>query len=358
MSRAASRRSSVTTSVNAVAFPLFSLVKIPATSCVGSSGDNGTCYTAGQCRALNGAASGSCGGGFGVCCIFQETCGGTASQNCTYFVNENYPQAFNGVGSCQITVEKLNDNVCQLRLDFQEFVLAGPETTDNLCVNDRFSVSGGTTTPSICGVNTGQHMYVTLGPGTTTPPVLTAVTLGTDLDRKWKIKITQIPCNTPYTAPSNCLQYYTGVTGTVLSYNYDTSTGLQLSNQDYTTCIRTEKNFCGIQYTACTDAVNTDSESFTVTGSSTSSGEVGANNCNNDWLTIPCLSENSLDPFSNCQDRICGGAFSITGNNVDEILYSFVRPFNIFYHTNGVEENDGDTNNRGFCLNYVQQPCL
>ncbi|KAA0199977.1 hypothetical protein HAZT_HAZT001367, partial [Hyalella azteca] len=185
--------------VPGAAFPLFSLVKIPATSCVSSTGDNGTCYTAGQCQTLKGAASGTCGGGFGVCCIFQVTCGGVASQNCTYFVNENNPQSYNGVGSCQISVEKLNSNVCQLRLDFQEFTLAGPETSNHLCTNDRFTVSGGTTTPTICGVNTGSHMYVTLGPGTTTPPVLTVVTLGADFDRKWKIKITQIPCNSAYT---------------------------------------------------------------------------------------------------------------------------------------------------------------
>ena len=29
--------------------------------------------------------------------------------------------------------------------------------------------------------------------------------------------------------------------------------GLQLSNTDYTVCVRMERNFCGIQYTACPD---------------------------------------------------------------------------------------------------------
>ena len=54
-------------------------------------------------------------------------------------------------------------------------------------------------------------------------------------------------------AEEGCLQYFTGVSGQIKSYNYDPGAGLQLSNQDYSTCIRMERNFCGIQYTACPD---------------------------------------------------------------------------------------------------------
>jgi len=37
----------------------------------------------------------------------------------------------------------------------------------------------------------------------------------------------------------------------------------------------------------------------------------------------------------------------------------FSKPFIIQVHTNGVESSGSpaDTNNRGFCLNYVEQPC-
>ena len=55
-------------------------------------------------------------------------------------------------------------------------------------------------------------------------------------------------------APSNCLQYYTGITGQIQSYNYNPTSGRQLANQDYTSCIRVESRFCGIQYTPCNDA--------------------------------------------------------------------------------------------------------
>ncbi len=57
-------------------------------------------------------------------------------------------------------------------------------------------------------------------------------------------------------APEGCLQYLTGITGTFQSFNYVDATRLMLSNTDYTVCIRAERNFCGIQYTACPDTGN------------------------------------------------------------------------------------------------------
>ena len=50
------------------------------------------------------------------------------------------------------------------------------------------------------------------------------------------------------------------------SYNYNDANGLMLSNTDYTICIRKERNFCGIQYTACPDNLNTPAMSFSITG--------------------------------------------------------------------------------------------
>lgn len=54
-------------------------------------------------------------------------------------------------------------------------------------------------------------------------------------------------------APDGCLQYFTGVSGQILSFNYNSGSGLQLSNTDYSVCVRMERNFCGIQYNACAD---------------------------------------------------------------------------------------------------------
>ena len=46
-------------------------------------------------------------------------------------------------------------------------------------------------------------------------------------------------------AADGCLQYYTGVAGRVESFNYNNAAGLQLSDTDYSVCVRMERNFCG-----------------------------------------------------------------------------------------------------------------
>ena len=75
-------------------------------------------------------------------------------------------------------------------------------------------------------------------------------------------------------AADGCLQYFTGVSGQMFSFNYNDATGLQLSNTDYTMCVRMERNFCGIQYTACPDPDNSPPQSFSVTGGSPTLGSV------------------------------------------------------------------------------------
>ena len=125
--------------------------------------------------------------------LVTKTCGESTSQNCTYFQNTGYPSTYDNVGSCQLTINKCSSNVCQLRyvllkyenvlviknwyiscysygtkvmifvinyscrLDFDNFVLAQPESTDHVCQNDQFVVSGGPPIPAVCGVNTGLH---------------------------------------------------------------------------------------------------------------------------------------------------------------------------------------------------------
>lgn len=68
---------------------------------------------------------------------------------------------------------------------------------------------------------------------------------------------------------AGCLQYYTGVSGRVRSFNFDTSSGRQLSNQDYSICLRMERNFCSVQYTSCPDVSGSNrSRSFSLSGNS------------------------------------------------------------------------------------------
>ena len=172
-------------------------------------------------------------------------------------------------------------------------------------------------------------------------------------------------------ADNSCLQYHTGVSGTIRSFNYDGDAGRQLSNQDYSICVRTENNFCGIAYTVCPNMP------YSITGpsggSATSTGTpvgalVGASSCNSDWLTIPCASDNGKTIQSGntvCQDRLCGDAFASVVSQSSGTVVSTVRPFRIAVRFDAFEANvptsvngvQAQFNNRGFCLNYIQQPC-
>lgn len=96
-------------------------------------------------------------------------------------------------------------------------------------------------------------MYIDAGVGDSNPIMLTLITSGPPFPRMWRIRISQIECSSIARADAGCLQYHTGVYGRVKSFNFDMNVGSQLSNQDYSICIRTERNFCSIQYTACQD---------------------------------------------------------------------------------------------------------
>ncbi|KAJ4449819.1 hypothetical protein ANN_01225 [Periplaneta americana] len=406
---------------------LFTIVQFQNQGCAASSGDNGTCLTSAECTDRGGVASGPCANGYGVCCVFLATCGQSTKENCTYFVNQGYPGPYDGTGSCQLTINKANPDICQFRLDFDQFNVAGPEPVDNMCNNDQFIVAGGNPAPAICGINTGNHMYIDAGIGNTNPVTLNFVTSGPSFPRNWKVKICQIPCNTIYRAEEGCLQYFTGVSGQIKSFNYDPGAGLQLSKQDYSICIRMERNFCGIQYTSCPDseqldkeivkqrskrqpttprqrgispevypqtkytsrgslrehlkcsvftkpdlfvkfwmcgiAVNNRTHAFTMSGNtqgqsavSSSTGTLGPNSCNADWIIIPCATNVGRTGLPACIDRICGGTFNTEISTTPSTIISTVKPFRLTVHTNNVEAPN-DVGNRGFCLNYVQQPC-
>ena len=74
-------------------------------------------------------------------------------------------------------------------------------------------------------------------------------------------------------AEPGCLQFYTGVSGQIESFNYMSATGLQISATDYSVCVRADQNFCGVQYSACIDLVNSPPRSFYISTPDTASGE-------------------------------------------------------------------------------------
>ena len=66
------------------------------------------------------------------------------------------------MGTQTYTVQKVEREICFLRLDFETFSIQGLMNTDESeieCPTDKFEVTiaGGTQIPVLCGENSGQH---------------------------------------------------------------------------------------------------------------------------------------------------------------------------------------------------------
>merc|ERR1712110_750684 len=247
---------------------LFSIVTFSNDGCTASSGDTGLCISGSECSTRGGTIEGSCAQGFGACCVVTSSaCGGTITYNTSYITNPGYPSSYTTAETCSWTFEKSQSDVCMIRLDFAALTLAAPQsgtTPNGACTTDYFqgvnavtgttSGSTGKTLPKICGVNTGQHIYIDAGTQTSNNAVLNAVLTGSTA-RTWKMLVTQIPCDSRTLPPTGCLQYYTGTTGQLRSFNFlaSSSSYQHLNDQYYKICIRREERYCRIGYTQSTD---------------------------------------------------------------------------------------------------------
>jgi len=192
---------------------------------------------------------------------------------------------------CSYTFCPTSSDVCKIRFDFDTMVLEGPfsYSTANIavdngplfgdCIYDSLSVTnpGGPIPPTICGYNTGQHMYVPASPNCNTVNI-DIDTGTTTTTRKWQIKVTQFACGNQRSPEQDCLQYHTAQKGTVASFNWDTSattvatTQTHLSNQQYSICFRRVRNYCSI----CFSPQILSSTTGTASSYGLSAGSVGA----------------------------------------------------------------------------------
>merc|ERR1719512_35679 len=261
----ANNRTDVEEVAKAKALSIFNVVTFPNSACGATSGYNGTCYTAAECSSLGGTASGTCASSFGVCCVFSISCGSSSSANNTYAIISSYSTSTDS-DPCTYKFCKSNSDVCKLRIDFDTMVLHGPFTISSTasvddgprvgdCGYDSLTVTnpGGASPPVICGYNTGQHMWV--------PASDSCNSINIDIDtgtttttRKWQIKVTQYECGNLMMPEQDCLQYHTASTGTIASFNWDTSstttsiTQYHLSSQQYDICIRRARSYCSVCY--------------------------------------------------------------------------------------------------------------
>jgi len=359
-------------------FSLFSFVQFPNTACSTDSRMDGVCYSEMECTEKGGTVDGTCASGFGTCCTFSAVCDSETSQNGTFFES---PSTIPTV--CSLMISTASESICQVRLNFQELELLDPDSTGR-CMTDYIQITGGvsqSSLPSLCGTLTGQHVIYSAIPNF--PARLSIVTGSTDtvtLTRKWKIQIIQYECDSPSIAPEGCLQYYTGITGNVSSFNWklmdnrlDTADpktfGNHLSNLQYSICIRRERGYCGIEWST-PNPPEDQAGYFSVSGqlSDTTSPitltdadvKLGDTDCSSDYLLIPGGS-GGTDPTSLPKDRFCGQALGYCSNAACDLVVgpvkSLVTPFTIGVFTDS-QEDTADELNRGFALQYRQHPCL
>jgi len=363
---------------DAKAFSLFNVVTFKNSDCESTSTSNtgvrnGTCFTSEECDEKGGMAAGACAMGFGTCCVFTyKTCGTDVKENCSYVQNEGFPTALTGdtASTCNYKIEKCDPKVCTLRLDFESFtILAGTASLDkdSEC-QDTFNVNGlangFSQIPTICGSNTGEHMYVEIGPGATDSATLAFSFGAVAGTRSFELKVTQYLCDSPNRPPDGCLQYHTGTTGTLRTFNFaNTGDIAHLPNQQYSICLRQEAGFCCAKYSVCTDA-----ESWTLFRDTTPQALVDSD-CSEDWVGIEGSSAVCGSPETS--NRFCGDVLSpfATADLENVEICQCNSPFIVRIHTDGVQVDDGsgtlvdnddvsdDVLSRGVCLNYVQVPC-
>lgn len=354
------------------AFSLFNVVKFKNSACQAASDNSlkGVCYTSEECSDNAGTVDGNCAASFGVCCVLKiSTCGSSVTQNCSYIENVGYPTAVTTTGDCAYTVKRCSSEICQVRLDFVNFVLAQPTAkTTGLCVDTFVVVAGagtGTriTPPTICGTNTNEHMYIDAGTADTAATLTFKTnTAGTGT---WRVKVSQIACHSAYKAPSGCLQYFTGTAGTIKSFNWGDGTGTcsagcWTQSQDYYACVRKESGMCSIQYVPTTV---TSGDAFDLTNGATTQ-LVDADNCvtiapGNGFIEIPNVRISSASNGADIAGGIyCGEVLSvplaIIAIGVNSGVVSDSPRFNIrVVAENGAAQNELS----GFSLDYAQMPC-
>jgi len=324
----------------------------------------GTCFPRLQCPKLGGTAAGTCIHGLGNCCYFTKSCDSTISINETSFINNNYPNIDTATSNCKTTVKLLNRNICQLRLDFDEFVLNQP-TTEGLCTDAFLRVSKSLDDrkiPLICGSNNGQHIYVDVDPSVDPEIQIDTAAPGS----RWNIRVSQIECTSKQRAPAGCLQYYTSTNAVIRSFNFQSHTreainagpvSVHLQNLNYAICIKPQAGYCNTVFTPVDETSFIMSEDAQGADNADIGLEAGlapepfdSNNPCLDYLVIPGASYEAFGG-GDFRDRYCRTTFpTVTTTTPSPTVYVMTNGYE-------TEATNPDTNNVGFQLNYRMNPC-
>jgi hypothetical protein len=342
-------------------FSLFSIVQFPNDQCQTNMADMlGICITAEECDAQEGgSAAGNCASGFGVCCFTMISDPATAiTNNMTYIQNDGFPTGVGATG----TVAAVNraysiqggTDISQIRLDFVTTVLTAPAA--GACASDAITVTSPSTTrmgfENLCGVLSGQHIYVE-NDGAAVNAVLNINTNNVALagGRSWKILVRMLEKGSPSLAPEGCLQYFTGTSGRVTSFNHvvNNAPGMMLLNLAYTSCIRSESGMNCIRYRQSRDTTAPDAFNLDALGTA---GRLDAS-CDRRYLIIQGVEDTSGTGISG--DRFCGTLLNSENaqTNAGPVI-STMKPFQIGVVSNAANPAVASTL---FDLIYNQEAC-
>jgi len=340
----------------AKAFSLFSVVTFPNDECttVMDPTMRGLCITAEECTDQGGTASGNCASGFGVCCFTTITEQGTITNNVTYIQSEGFPTAVLGADPVTAATRAFpvqgGANICQVRFDFDTAVFRQPDagacTDRDIITVTQTSTTIGNGFTNLCGTLSGQHIYVE-NDGANPAATLNIITDNMAFARSWKILVRTIECDSPSKAPGGCLQYFTGTSGNIVSFNAGTN-GAMLDDLLYSVCIRREANMCS--YTVREARTATMPDAFLVGATSTTVGSIGQTACNTGaatggaWLVIPNANVVSTE--------YCGGVLTFTTGNTVASPVTGDGPITVVT----TADNAGGANTR-FDLVYSQVSC-
>ena len=395
---------------------------IPRSECF-TSADNraGICMSKKACATSGGISAGSCGV-IGTCCIYQGSCRSVVNANESYFVSPAYPNSqIDRLDPpiCIFTLER--DNlfqkwpVCQIRVDFDEFSLAPPVRGACSGLTDSFVISGasnfntsGLPESGICGDMSGQHMYFNVDPSDVSKPLLLVINAANDrmFNRKWSIRIRQIPCKSPSRAPPGCLQYFTGGTGVVESFNFrgfsqqqsgngqpgglgqpnpgmlppinggnpGNNPGAQplsllpapkyMNGMRYGVCVAQQPSVCGIRWEASEFDFGGNRLDMSGVGLSTTGANFGCTvhsggglGDQGDYILMP---GGSRDGVNDLENMFCGQRLNPQADQTTHApVVSFFKPFLMYVKTDATAGNpfNGPQNQKGFQIQYETIPC-
>merc|ERR1712117_651542 len=282
------------------AFSLFSVVTFPNVECTTTMTHamKGTCVTQEECQNTGNTvatASGNCASGFGVCCFRRITEPGAITESLTHIESEGFPTPVAALTTDPVTPVPrafpimTDSSVCAVKFDFINVQLNDPAPAgtcgDTLTVATpaRGATSAGFVPGALCGVLTGQHMYVDVntagGAMAATININTAAAQG---NRFWKILVQRIACDSPDLPPAGCLQFFTGLSGLITSFNGARmgNAHQMIRNQQYRVCIKRGAGMCGVRYREADPAGAIDSfalgkDDTTNAGSFAATGKTG-----------------------------------------------------------------------------------